>query len=482
MSNLRPVILAGGGGMRLWPLSRDLYPKQFLSFGGEYSMLQLTLKRLEGLERDLKLDLPIALCNEEHRFLIQEHAEQLGQNFECILLEPEGRNTAPALTLAAIRMADTDPVLLMMPADHLISDIPAFHASVVKAYHLATKDMLVCFGIKPDRPETGFGYIHCSEVLDSHHPAASRIAQFVEKPNHSLAEQYVRSGNYYWNSGIFMMKASVWLRAIGLFRAEMYSACRMACDNGKSDAIFFRPDRDSFLACPSDSIDYAVMEKIGSDDTFVAALVELNAGWSDIGSWSAVWSQNPKDKHDNVLLGDVIAMDTRRTYVSTSNRLVATVGCEDLIVVETADAVLVASRGSAQNVKKVTDKLKEKDRQERIVHTQVYRPWGSYKTLVVVEQYQVKRLTVKPGKKLSLQLHHQRSEHWVVVRGVATVTRGDRIYKLEANESTYIPRKEKHRLANDASIDLEVIEVQSGTYLGEDDIVRFEDDFGRSGG
>lgn len=466
--------------MRLWPLSRDLYPKQFLSFGDEHSMLQLTLKRLEGLEQTIPMAVPLAICNEEHRFLIEEHAEQIDWRFDKIILEPEGRNTAPALTMAALLTAVEDPVLLMMPADHLIRDVPAFHNSVVKASRLAEEGWLICFGIKPDRPETGFGYIHRGEALNDEDPIAARIERFVEKPDHKLAEKYVASGDYYWNSGMFMMRASVWINAVKIFQPEMYAACLSACERGKSDALFFRPDRESFRACPSDSVDYAVMEKISTESEFKAGVVELDAGWSDIGSWSAVWTHNPKDEHENVLLGDVIASSTRKTYISSNDRLVAVIGCEDLVIVETADAVLIVNRHHTQDVKKVTDKLKEHTRPERVVHTRVYRPWGSYETLDQGDEYQVKRLTVKPGKKLSLQLHHQRSEHWVVVRGVATVTCGDRVSKLQPNESSYIPKETKHRLSNDGTAELEVIEVQSGAYLGEDDIVRFEDDFGRN--
>jgi mannose-1-phosphate guanylyltransferase / mannose-6-phosphate isomerase len=480
MNTIRPIILAGGGGMRLWPLSRDLYPKQFLSFGDEHSMLQLTLKRLEGLEQTAPRAAPLAICNEEHRFLIEEHAEQIGWQFDKIILEPEGRNTAPALTMAALLTAAEDPVLLMMPADHLIRDVPAFHNSVAKASRLAEEGWLICFGIKPDRPETGFGYIQRGVVLDGQNPTAARIERFVEKPDHRLAEQYVGSGDYYWNSGMFMMRASIWLKAVMYYQPGIYAACARASEKGTSDSLFFRPDRDSFLACPADSVDYSVMEKIGADSEFRAGVVELDAGWSDIGSWSAVWSHNPKDEHENVLLGDVIATSTRKTYISSNDRLVAAIGCEDLVIVETADAVLIVNRHHSQDVKKVTDKLREHTRPERIMHTRVYRPWGSFESLDQGEQYQVKRLTVKPGKKLSLQLHHQRSEHWVVVRGVATVTCGDQVSKLKANESTYIPKETKHRLANDGAAELEVIEVQSGAYLGEDDIVRFEDDFGRN--
>jgi len=464
MTSLCPVILAGGGGTRLWPLSRDLYPKQFLSFDEQHSMLQLTLKRLRGLENRIQITRPLALCNEEHRFLIEEHAEQIQQGFACIMLEPEGRNTAPALTVAALSVSESDPVLLMMPADHMINDVEAFHCSVETAFELAEQDMLVTFGIRPTHPETGFGYINCSSTLDSE-GNAYQIREFVEKPEQAVAEQYVQSGDYFWNSGIFMMKASVWLAAIGDFKPQILSACENAYKRGAGDGVFYRLDDNSFTACPADSIDYAVMERIGNSDKFSAALVEMDAGWSDIGSWSAVWDANKKDADNNVLLGDVIAF--------------ATIGCDDMIVVDTTDAVLVGDRKKSQDVKKIIDRLRSDEREERLVHARVYRPWGSYQSLDSGDNFQVKRLSVKPGSKLSLQLHHQRSEHWVVVKGIATVTNGEETFKLRENESTYIPLGTKHRLENAEKVPLEVIEVQSGCYLGEDDIVRFEDDFGR---
>jgi mannose-1-phosphate guanylyltransferase/mannose-6-phosphate isomerase len=481
MTILCPVILAGGGGTRLWPLSRDLYPKQFLNFGAEYSMLQLTLKRLDGLKEILQIDPPVALCNEAHSFLVEGHAALIHRNFASIILEPEGRNTAPALTVAALQARGSDPVILMMPADHLISDVTAFHESVVAGFRLAADGMLVSFGIKPTHPETGFGYIKCGGRLHQDNQLNSySISEFVEKPPRELAESYLQSGDYFWNSGIFMMKASVWLAAISKYNPAMASACEQAYSKGASEKGFYRLDAESFLSCPADSIDYAVMEKIGEDKSFAAGLVEMNAGWSDIGSWSAVWDENTKDQDNNVLSGDVITYGTRNTYVSSSSRLVATVGCDDLIIVETADAVLVGNRNKSQDVKKVIAQLKENDRTERVSHTRVSRPWGNYETLDKGEQYQVKRLTVNPGKKLSLQLHHKRSEHWVVVRGIATVTCGEKTFRLNPNQSTYIPLGAKHRLENAEATELEVIEVQSGSYLGEDDIVRFEDDFGRT--
>ncbi|MFQ5661352.1 MAG: mannose-1-phosphate guanylyltransferase/mannose-6-phosphate isomerase [Gammaproteobacteria bacterium] len=482
MSHLCPVILAGGGGTRLWPLSRELYPKQFLSFDQENSMLQLTLKRLDGLQglkNGITVDMPLVLCNEEHRFLVAEHAELAGKPLGSIILEPEGRNTAPALTVAALSAGEEDPVVLMMPADHLITNVSAFHRAVSLGYGLALQGMLVTFGIRPTHPETGYGYINCGECLIQEAPSAFSIREFVEKPDEATARNYVESGDYFWNSGVFMMKTSVWLAAIERFQPGILSACQRACKGGARDGIFFRLEKESFLSCPSDSVDYAVMEKIGTDNTLNGALVDLDAGWSDIGSWTAVWDVSDKDSRQNVLQGDVIAKDTNRTIALSSQRLIATIGCDNMLIIETPDAVLVGDRRQSQDVKKIVAQLKDDNRVERVMHTRVYRPWGSYETLDNGEKFQVKRLTVKPGKKLSLQLHHHRAEHWVVVTGTATVTRGDETFRLNENESTYIPLGMKHRLENAEEMLLEVIEVQSGDYLGEDDIVRFEDDFGR---
>lgn len=480
MTSLFPVILAGGGGTRLWPLSRELYPKQFLSFNDEDSMLQLTLKRLEGLGSDQEILRPLVLCNEEHRFLVEEHASQIDVELESIVLEPAGRNTAPALTIAALSVKETDPIMLMMPADHLIENIAGFQDAVKTGGKLAQQGMLVTFGIKPTQPETGYGYIKTADRLTGGQDTGAYIIQeFVEKPDSVTAEKYLQSGEYLWNSGVFMMQASVWLQAIGKYRQDILTACTDAFAGGKHDGLFFRLDQEAFLSCPSDSIDYAVMEKVGGNKGHQAALVELNAGWSDIGSWSAVWDVNAKNQDKNVFLGDVIATETRNTLVLSRDRLIATVGCENMIIIETPDAILVGDRTKSQDVKHIVEKLKQDERKERLLHTKVYRPWGSYESIDSGERFQVKRLTVKPGKKLSLQLHHKRAEHWVVVSGVATVTCGDRTFKLKENESTFIPLGEKHRLENAEDVLLEVIEVQSGNYLGEDDIVRFEDDFGR---
>lgn len=472
-----PVILAGGGGTRLWPLSREHFPKQFLSLNGGLSLLQETLTRLDGLSRFAEMQNPLVICNEEHRFLVQEHIREIGVTAAAIVLEPVGRNTAPALTCAALMSKQQDPVLLMMPADHLVINLESFHAAVNGGIRLAADGRIVTFGIVPDKPETGYGYIRAGQPLGE---GAYQLQEFVEKPSAKIAEDYVRSGNYFWNSGIFMMKASVWEQAIAMCQPDIYQACRDAVANGAGDGEFFRLGTDGFLACPSDSIDYAVMEKIcGDKSDFQTALVSLDAGWSDIGSWSAVWETTEKSEGDNVLKGDVVAEDTRESIVLSEHKLVATVGVSNLLVIETADAVLVGDRARAQDVKTLVNRLKSEQRDELISHRQVYRPWGSFISIDSGPNFQVKRLIVKPGKKLSLQLHHRRSEHWVVVKGVATVTVGDDTFELEKNQSTYIPVETRHRLENKGDEMLEIIEVQSGDYLGEDDIVRFDDDFGR---
>lgn len=475
-----PVILAGGGGTRLWPLSREHYPKQFLTLDRELSLLQETLTRLRGLHEDLELLDTLVFCNEDHRFLVQEHMED-NASAGSIILEPQGRNTAPALTCAAILLKLSDPVLLMMPADHLINDINRFYAAILQGVVLAAEDMIVAFGIVPDKPETGYGYVRAGEAFGGESlPDAYQLLEFVEKPDMRIAEEYVSSGKYFWNSGIFMMKASVWEQAIKGFEPEIHAACVAATEAGGRDGDFFRLDRESFLQCPDKSIDYAVMEKIcGAETGFKTALVTMDAGWSDVGSWSAVWEVTDKTADKNVFKGDVIAEDTRDSIVYSENKLVATVGINNLLVIETADAVLVGHREKAQDVKKLVNRLKSAGRRELVNHSQVFRPWGSYISIDQGNNFQVKRLIVKPGRKLSLQLHHQRAEHWVVVRGTATVTVGDDTFDLQKNESTYIPIGTKHRLENRGDDLLEIIEVQSGEYLGEDDIVRFEDDFGR---
>jgi len=481
MNQLYPVVLAGGGGDRLWPLSRELFPKQLLSFHYEESMLQLTLLRLSGLEKNLDVLAPLILCNEEYRFLVQEHASAVSDELGKVILEPEGRNTAPALTVAALSVEENDSVILLMPADHFIDEMDAFQSAVLDGFELAQEGMLVTFGIKPSHPETGYGYINTKSSIYRHiKNNAFVVEHFVEKPDAKTAKDYVNSGEYYWNSGIFMMKTSVWLSAIQKYRADIYSACSKAYDRGESDGLFFRLEKKAFKSCPNDSIDYAIMEKIWHDGSFTVALVELDAGWTDIGSWSAVWDVSSKSLHNNVIEGDVLAEDTTNSIILAHDRLVATVGVDNLIVVETSDAVLVGRQKKAQDVKTIVNKLRMKRRQELIVHKQVFRPWGSYISIDSSKNFQVKRLIVNPGKKLSLQLHHQHTEHWVVVSGVATIICGKKTFDLNKNESTYIPVETKHRLENKTDQIIEIIEIQSGDYLGEDDIVRFDDDFGRT--
>lgn len=480
--SLCPVILAGGGGTRLWPLSREFYPKQFLSLFSEYSLLQETLLRLDGLRRELTILDPMIVCNEEHRFLATEQAAHAGVTPQVIVLEPEGRNTAPALTVAAICLLEQglDPVLVMMPADHRITDTEKLRQAILQGYRLAQKDMLITFGIRPHSAETGYGYIQYGERLaETAGPAGYRITSFTEKPARAVAEQYLAAGNYLWNSGIFMMKASVWCDALKRFHPDIHAACHKAYTQGARDNQFYRLHQESFLACRSDSIDYAVMERLAGEKNAKIAVIAMDAGWSDIGAWSAAWSLGNQDQDRNVVTGDVILHESTANLVRSEHRLVAAVGCHNMVIIETADAVLVADMDKAQDIKKITDKLKSDERQERLTHRRVYRPWGNYETVDAGENFQVKRLTVYPGKKLSLQSHSKRAEHWVVVKGTARVTRGDEIFLLNTNESTYIPIGVRHRLENPAADLLEIIEVQSGSYLGEDDIVRYADDFGR---
>ena len=480
--SLCPVILAGGGGTRLWPLSREFYPKQFLPLFSEYSLLQETLLRLDGLRRELTILDPLIVCNEEHRFLVTEQAANAGVILQAILLEPEGRNTAPALTVSAIYLLaqGTDPLLVMMPADHRITDTEKFRQAILQGYRLAQKGMLLIFGIRPQNAEIGYGYIQYGERLpDRADPASYRIKSFTEKPVRDVAEKYLAAGNYLWNSGIFMMKASVWCEALKRFHPDIHAACHQACAQGARDNQFYRLHKESFLACRSDSIDYAVMERLAGEKNANIAVIAMDAGWSDVGAWSAAWSLGNQDSDRNVTSGDVILHESTANLVRSENRLVAAVGCHNMVIIETADSILVANMDKAQDIKKITDQLKAEGRQERLTHRRVYRPWGSYETVDAGENFQVKRLTVYPGKKLSLQSHSKRAEHWVVVKGKARVTRGDAVFLVNVNESTYIPIGTRHRLENPGEEHLEIIEVQSGSYLGEDDIVRYADDFGR---
>ena len=468
---LLPVILAGGSGSRLWPLSRQLNPKQFLRLTHKsLSMLQQTIGRLEGAD----VALPQVICNEQHRFLVAEQLRQLGMEQASILLEPMGRNTAPAIALAACKALDesSDPILLVLAADHLIEDVPAFHASLAVALPLAEAGKLVTFGITPTSAHTGYGYIEQGEAVGE---GGYAVKRFVEKPDAATAADYVARGDHYWNSGMFMFRASRYLDALARLQPAILTACRAALAAGSQDQLFTRVDEALFAACPDDSIDYAVMEK-----TSDAIMVPLQAGWSDIGSWSALWEASEKTDGGNVLQGDVLQLDTRDTYVNADSRLVATVGVQDLIIVETKDAVLVAHKDQVQQVKGIVDQLKRDGRHEHLNHREVYRPWGMYDAIDSGHRYQVKRITVKPGAKLSVQMHHHRAEHWIVVSGTAKVTNGEQTYLVSENQSTYIPIGQVHALENPGVIALELIEVQSGSYLGEDDIVRFEDKYGRA--
>lgn len=473
---IHPVILSGGSGSRLWPLSREHFPKQLLPLVGEHSLLQATVSRIDGMNG---VAAPLFVCNEEHRFLVAEQMRSLGRATGAILLEPVGRNTAPAATLAALTLKSSDPdaVMLLMPADHVIGDTAAFRAACLRGAELASQGNLVTFGIVPSSPETGYGYIRKGTAVTGAGLPAFKVGAFVEKPDAPTAKKYLDSGEYFWNSGIFMMTVKTWLEELKRHRGDIERACTQAHAGGTRDGDFFRVDHAKFGACPSDSIDYAVMEK-----TDRAVAVPLDAGWSDVGAWSSLWEVLPRDGNGNALHGDVLAQDTSNTLVHAQHRFVATVGVENLIVVETADAVLVVRKDRAQDVKKLVDALKSGKREEYKTHRKVYRPWGAYEGIDAGPRFQVKRITVNPGASLSLQMHHHRAEHWIVVKGTAKVTRGEDVFLLSENESTFIPLGTKHRLENPGAIPLEMIEVQSGSYLGEDDIVRFEDIYNRHQG
>jgi mannose-1-phosphate guanylyltransferase/mannose-6-phosphate isomerase len=476
---LIPVILSGGSGTRLWPLSRELYPKQLLPLVGKGTMLQETLARVDGVEG---LGAPVVVCNESHRFLVAEQIMQAGVKPQAIVLEPTGRNTAPAVAVAAmVAVSDTpngvktpegDPLLLILPADHVIRDVKAFRAALEIGRKAAQEGKLVTFGVVPHRPETGYGYI---KRAAGEGPAFA-IERFVEKPDLETAKAYVASKEYFWNSGMFLFRASTVLNELRELAPRIYEACAQAVTGARRDLDFTRLPAKEFAACPSDSFDYAVMEK-----TKHGVVVPLDAGWSDVGSWSALHEAIPADSDGNVTLGDVLTTDSTGNYLHSTSRLVAAVGLKDHVVVETKDAVLVAPKDRVQDVKELVNQLKKQGRYETSLHREVFRPWGSYDSIDQGERFQVKRLTVKPGASMSLQLHHHRAEHWIVVSGTARITRGDEVFLLEENQSTYIPLGTKHRIENPGKIPLHIIEVQSGTYLGEDDIVRFEDRYGREG-
>lgn len=483
---IQPVILCGGSGTRLWPLSREKYPKQLLALLGEDSLLQATVRRLDGIDagEGITLNDPLVVCNEEYRFVIAEQMRLMGRS-AAIVLEPTGRNTAPALTLAALSVPrdEADTVLLVMPADHAMLDKAAFLMAVRQGAELAELGLVVTFGITPDAPETGYGYIESGKSYQG----ARRIARFEEKPDLATAQSYLDAGTYLWNSGIFMMRASTWLGAIDACRPDILLACHEAWGRRNTDGEFVRVDKNAFAQCPSDSIDYAVMEHLAAGHDFpkmtaslpVGVVIPLNAGWSDVGSWDALWQILPKDADGNVAQGDVLLRDCANILAVSESRLIACVGVSDLIVVETADAILVMHKDKTQDVKKVVDSLKAQGRPEGRIHRKVFRPWGWYDGVDAGMRFQVKRIVVKPKGILSLQMHHHRAEHWIVVRGTARVTRGEDSFLVSENQSTFIPLGTKHRLENPGCMPLEMIEVQSGSYLDEDDIVRFEDLYGR---
>ncbi|NDY73348.1 mannose-1-phosphate guanylyltransferase/mannose-6-phosphate isomerase [Desulfobacter hydrogenophilus] len=472
-----PVILAGGSGTRLWPMSRSLYPKQLISLYNAHTMLQNTLLRLSGLD---DLGDPVVICNENHRFMTAEQIRRIDINDFKIILEPAARNTAPAIALAALILDDNlksehqdDPVMLVLPADHEIKNIEAFHEIIQSGAQLARQGKLVTFGIVPSSPETGYGYIKKGDRLDNSNQAFM-IDRFVEKPDYETAVSYLESGDFCWNSGMFMFKVSAVISELGAFAPDMLKKCRTAIKNGNMDLDFFRVDKAAFEAITEDSIDYAVMEK-----TDKGVVIPLDAGWNDLGSFDALWQTGDKDERNNVTSGDVLVHNVTDTYIHSDNRLVAAVGLEKFVIVDTKDALLVAPRDQVQDVKKIVTQLKAHNRVEAVSHAKVYRPWGDYETIDMADRYQVKRITVKPGAKLSLQKHFHRAEHWTVVSGTAIVTKGTEEILLKEDESIYIPLGTMHRLENPGKIPLELIEVQSGPYLGEDDIVRFDDVYGR---
>jgi mannose-1-phosphate guanylyltransferase/mannose-6-phosphate isomerase len=480
---VQPVIMAGGSGTRLWPLSRAQHPKQFLVLSGNRSLFQQATQRLSALAcADIVVAAPCIVGNEEHRFLVLDQLRELKLEPATALLEPTGRNTAPAMTLAALhaQASGADPVLVVSPADQTVTDDAAFTLALQRAVRVAAGGAIVILGVTPDRPETGFGYIRAEAGADDAVPVVER---FVEKPDLATAQRYLAEGHYYWNSGMFVVRASVWLAAIECFRADIAAASRLAWAARAVDASFIRPGAAEFAAIPSESVDYAVMEPVATatgPHAFDLRMVPLDAGWSDLGAWDAVWQVSPKDADGNASVGDALVTDSRNTLVHATSRLVGVVGLDNVVVVETPDAVLVVDRARSQDVKAIVGQLSAAGRSEHTLHRQVHRPWGWYDSVDAGARFQVKRIMVKPGAALSLQKHHHRAEHWIVVSGTAEVTNGDQVILLTENQSTYIPLGTIHRLANPGKVPLEIIEVQSGSYLGEDDIVRFEDTYGRA--
>jgi len=483
MIKVTPVILCGGSGTRLWPLSRAGFPKQFLCLTGNESLFQQAAQRLVSLDQEaIEVAAPIIVSGEDHRFLAAEQLREVGIPMGVALLEPVGRNTAPALTLAALAATENgqDPVLVVTPADQTVTNAAAFTAAVQQAIAQATEGNIVILGVTPDKPETGYGYIHAEQSM-SERPLANvcKVAAFVEKPDLKTAQKYLQEGDYFWNAGMFVLRATVWLKALQTFRPDIAQGCQAAWAAKKQDVQFIRPGKEEFAAIPSESVDYAVMEHCPGSE-FPIQMVPLDAGWSDLGAWDAVWNVLPKDVHGNSHTGDVLATASHNNLVHASSRLVSLVGVSHLVVIETADAVLVASKACSQDVKHIVTALSQQKREEHTLHRKVHRPWGWYDSIDEGGRFKVKRIQVNPKASLSLQKHHHRAEHWIVVSGTAEITNGDKVLTLTENQSTYIPLGEVHRLANPGSIPLEIIEVQSGSYLGEDDIVRFEDTYGRS--
>jgi len=475
--DVQPVIMAGGSGTRLWPLSRAGYPKQFLVLSGNTSLFQQAADRLATLgAEDIAVAAPMVVGNEEHRFMVLDQLREQRLTPSAVLLEPVGRNTAPAITLAALQacQAGSDPVLVVTPADQTVTDAGAFTTALKDAIRQAREGAIVILGITPDRPETGYGYIRSQTDGNG-----LRVEAFVEKPDAATAQRYLDEGAYYWNSGMFVLRASTWLKALQRWRPDIETATRAAFDGRATDGAFVRPAKDSFAQVPSESIDYAVMERCPGSE-FALRMVPLDAGWNDLGAWEAVWQVADKDDAGNASRGDAIIADSRNTLVHATSRLVSAVGLDNIVVVETPDAVLVADRSKSQDVKKIVSRLTDSQRDEHNLHRKVHRPWGWYDSIDMGERFQVKRIMVKPGASLSLQMHHHRAEHWIVVSGTAEVVNGDKTILLTENQSTYIPLGQVHRLSNPGKVPLEIIEVQSGSYLGEDDIVRYQDTYGRN--